>query len=67
VTKCICGEDHERHPVPLLAMGISTTDEVVYVEPFPTEDGRRAWSCLMADGVREIVVELREAPAKGGT
>jgi hypothetical protein len=67
MTKCICGEEHERHPMPLLAMGISTTDEVVSVEPFTTWDGRRAWRCLMADGVREIVVELREAPPKGGT
>jgi hypothetical protein len=48
-------------------MGISTTDEVVSVEPFTAEDGRRAWRCLMADGKREVVVELREAPAKGGT
>jgi hypothetical protein len=65
MTKCICGEEHERHPVPLLSMGLSTTDEVVSVEPFTAEDGRRAWRCVMADGVREIVVELREAPAKG--
>ena len=64
LASCICGEAHAPHPVPLLSTGLTTSSEVVAVEALPPAAGRRAWACLMADGVREVVVELRQAPPR---
>lgn len=56
---CICGAHEGAHPHPLLSMGLSSCNDVVSVREGVSTDGRRMWRVSLADGVEEIVVELR--------